>query len=150
MKQFSHILNSIQNIVNEFDGSVSLKNRKRQYFFVNDKWLDTVKLESTQVIGKTDEEILPAANAAFIKKTDLEAVEQNNPVRYINKTILNGKEITYIAVKWVVKHSSGEPFCYCTAGDMYENKENVLAILQKIHAIFENELIRQSDFSIEK
>ncbi|MGZ4097657.1 MAG: hypothetical protein ACXVNM_02185 [Bacteroidia bacterium] len=58
----------IQNLVNDFDGTVSVKNGIRKYFYVNEEWLRIMRLEKSQVIGKTDEEIVPEENASFIKK----------------------------------------------------------------------------------
>ncbi|MGZ3900319.1 MAG: hypothetical protein ACXVO9_06955 [Bacteroidia bacterium] len=42
----------IQNLVNDFDGTVSVKNGIRKYFYVNEEWLRIMRLEKSQVIGK--------------------------------------------------------------------------------------------------
>jgi hypothetical protein len=146
MKSLSQVIIEIQDTLNEFDGTVSIKDAHRKYFFANDAWLNTMHLESDQVIGKTDDEIAPV-NAEFIRKTDQEVAEKKIPIQYINTAIVDGKEITYIAIKWVVYHQSGEPFCYCTIAHLYDKKDNVLAIQAKINSILDTDLIDKTDYT---
>lgn len=132
MASLSQTLIRIQEIANEFDGSISLKNEKGQYFYVNEKWLQTLQLKKEDVMGKTDAEIFPEANALFIEKSDLEVAQENQPIQYLNKTIVNDKEIVYIAMKWVVNDSDGNLFCTCTLGDLHENQDIVNNMQKKL------------------
>jgi hypothetical protein len=147
MKTLSQVIIEIQDTINEFDGTVSIKDAHRKYFFVNDAWLEIMHLGRAQVIGKTDDEIVPSTNAYFIRRTDKEVAEKRIPIQYINTAIVNGKDITYIAIKWVVYHQTGEPFCYCTIANLYDKKDSVLAIQANISSILETTLMDKKDYT---
>ncbi|MES2287046.1 MAG: hypothetical protein V4547_15245 [Bacteroidota bacterium] len=127
----------IQKIIDKFEGNVSFKNSKREYFFVNEQWLRLSNLKREEVIGKTDNEILSLDNAIRAEKTDMKAFEKQIPIEYTNSVILNGERIDFIAIKFVINFGSGEHFFLCTIADFLYNKEKVLAFRKIIDAFFE-------------
>ncbi|MGV3630866.1 MAG: PAS domain-containing protein [Bacteroidota bacterium] len=142
MNSLAHILIAIQDIANDFDGSFALKNAQGKYFYANDNWLKMLKLESPDLMGKTDEDIFPPESAAYFRKTDLQALEKQKLITYSNTTVIHGQEITYLALKWVVRHKTGEVFCFCTMGDLVENSDKVLKMQPKIQQIIEKSLLK--------
>ncbi|MCE3294976.1 MAG: sensory box histidine kinase [Crocinitomicaceae bacterium] len=137
MKPLAYTLIAIQDIANNFEGSFALKNAQGKYFYANDCWLKTLKREHGQLIGKTDNELFLPEHAAFLKKTDQQAFESNGLLQYTNTLSIEGKEITYLALKWVIRHKTGDIFCYCTMGDLVEKQESVLAMQSRIREILE-------------
>lgn len=131
---------ALQEIANDFEGSFALKNAERKYFYANQTWLKTVKLESPHLMGKTDDELFPPEHADFFKKTDLEALGSKELLQYVNTTVIHGQKITYIALKWVIRHKTGEVFCYCTLGDLLEHKQRVIEVQPKIQKLLENHI----------
>jgi PAS domain-containing protein len=146
MKSLAHILIAIQDIANDFDGSFALKNAQGKYFYANESWLKLAKISSDDLMGKTDDELFSPESAAFIKAKDQEARESETLVKYTNTFSLRGTEITYIALKWVVKHKTGEVFCYCTLGDLIEQKDRVMGMLPKIQELL---LLRMNESDLQ-
>lgn len=136
MKKHREVLLSMQNIIDKFEGSISFKNSKREYFFVNDHWLNSKNFKKEDVIDKTDDDIFSSEIALFAKESDLKAFEKKEPIEYINKLTINGKEFHYIAFKWIVNFLPEEPLLLITIADFIENKEKVLAFRKDVDAFF--------------
>lgn len=148
MRSLARILTAVQDLANTFDGTVSIKNAERKYFFVNQAWLDIMKMQMSDVIGRTDDEIVPKENSDFIRKTDMEAVEKGCPIQYTNIAKVAGATIKYTAIKWVVFYQqTHEPFCYCTIAHLDENKEKVIELQSRINAILLTEVYEQTDYT---
>lgn len=139
MKSLAHILIAVQDIANEFNGSFALKNAQGKYFYANESWLKLVGMTNTELMEKTDDDLFPPENADFIRQTDHEALQKGNLVEYTNTILLHGEEITYVALKWVVRHKTGDVFCYCTLGDLVEKKDQVMEVLPKIQQLLESQ-----------
>ena len=136
MKSLAQILSSVQEIAHDFDGCFSLKNADGKYFYVSETWLRYMKLENAaEAMGKNDYELYSKESADFIVKTDRQALESENPMYYESKLTLHGEKFNFMAIKWVVRYKTGEPFCYCMMADSVEKEEKVLEILPKISAI---------------
>jgi len=136
MKTLAQALSSIKGVAKDFEGGFSVKNAEQKYFFVNDTWLSVMNMKREEVLGKTDDEILPPEFARFIKKTDREAVAMKGaPVHYIKETTVNGKRHMYAAIKWVVSYPDGTPFCYCMLAHEYENDKKLKTALARIRKI---------------
>ncbi|MGV3630867.1 MAG: PAS domain-containing protein [Bacteroidota bacterium] len=140
MSSLAHVLISIQDIANNFNGAFTLKNARGNYFYANEKWLQILRIESTELMGKTDEDIFPAEYAAFVRKTEQQALETKELIQFVQTMNVHGQEVTYLALKWVILHKTGEVFCYCTMGDLVENSEKVLQMQPKIQEIIQNSL----------
>ena len=145
MKSLAHMLISIQDIANNFEGGFTLKNAQGKYFYANENWLKLANCTHEELVGKTDDEIFEADYVAFVKKTDQQAFETNEIVQYTNTMTMRGLNITYLALKWVVKHQNGEVFCYCTMGDLVENKDRVLIMQPKIQEVINAYLQEDND-----
>jgi PAS domain S-box-containing protein len=142
MKPLCEALDLIQDISNTFDGSISIKNPKGKYFFVNENFLNSLGLKRDQIIGKTDLEIFSKENAERIQKFDLEAYEKKRPLYYENFLTINGKALDFFITKWVVFFtSSDEPFFLCCLTHSIKNKDKVLYFREKIESLFEEELV---------
>jgi PAS domain S-box-containing protein len=146
MKTLAHVLIAIQDIANDFGGSLSLKNAQGKYFYANESWLNIAQMSSEELMGKTDDELFPPEDAAFIRSKDQEALENGALIQYTNTFLIHGEELTYIALKWTVKHKTGEVFCYCTLGDLIEHKDRVLQMKPKIKELLDFK-ISESDLS---
>ncbi len=145
MKTLHLLIKQIQDIISEFDGTVSIKNSNRKYFYVSEPWLKAMKLKRSEVIGKTDEQIASKENAEFIRKSDEEARVKKKPIYYKNKVLLHGKEVTYYAIKWVTFHPTGEVFCYCKIGHQHDDKKIIATLQKKIAAILNTKHIELAD-----
>ena len=130
------MLSSVHKIIKDFDGSVAFKNLEREYFFVNEKWLEIANLKKEDVIGKTANEFMSPENAALANKTDLQAIEQNTPVEYTSEVILNEKILTYISIKWVLNFIHDKPFFICNLSALTTDRDKVLAFRDTINEIF--------------
>lgn len=135
MKDLPSLILSIQKLADEFDGSVSIKNASRRYFYANDFWLKTVGLKREEVIGKLDDEIVPEANASHIRKTDAEALSRQGVLQYRHTAELQGAPVEYIALKWVVRYSNGEPFCICTIATVVNKQDDILKLQERLDSI---------------
>ena len=135
-KSLSSMIISAQDVANEFQGSFSMKNAAKKYFFVNETWLDYMQTDRSKAIGKTDEEFFTGESLEIIRKTDQEVYDDQILIVKINRAAVGGKEISYIALKWAIRHGNGELFAYCTLWDLLENKDHVLAIIPKVNELF--------------
>ena len=141
MKPLCEAIDLIQDISNTFDGSISIKNPKGKYFFVNENFTKSLGLKKEQIIGKTDLEIFSKENADRILKFDIEAYEKKRPLHYENFLNINGKSLDFFITKWVVLFtSSDEPFFLCCLTHSIKNKDKVLYFKEKIDSLYDLEL----------
>ena len=132
----------IQEILDTFDGSISIKNSKGEYFFVNNNWLNSFNFNKNEIIGKTDFEIFPKEIAEFIQNIDSEAYKKRKPIIYEKKIEFKDKQFDFVAIKFVVYFShSDEPFFLCSIGDLKSNKKNVLNYKPKIKQLLNDDAI---------
>ena len=129
---------AVNNLSAHFKGYLSLKGLDGRYFFVNQEMRRVIGLPEDQIIGKTDDEIFPPHLVEHIKKTDREAYASNSFIEYSNTTLLNGKIESYIVIKCLVKMSSGKPFCLCNIASDEKDKDQLMAIRDKVIKIFSN------------
>lgn len=139
MIEFVNAITSVQKIANDFSVGLTIKNARRQYFFANDYWLAAIGLEKEDVIGKTDDDFLSPENATLARELDAEAFSHKYPMEYSREVIINGNQIKYYVLKWIISFSNGEPFCLCTLSDLLNNKSKVLAFRDRIDLLFEKE-----------
>lgn len=136
MKPLPEIVDHVSEITRMFDGAFSMKSASGKYIFVNDHWLRGLRMERDQVMGKTDAEIFPSAASERALNTDQQALRERIPIEYENRVEINGRTISYIAIKWAFFLPHGLPFCICTIADEMENKNKVLAMKDKVDSFF--------------
>ena len=132
-----NILEAIEELANDFNGELTLKNRQRQYIYVNNGWIKLHGLSREQVLGKIDAEFFTPATSMQIMMADKKAIEKKLPDEYLIKFNTGHTTVVRVVTKWAVYHDSGELFCICTLSVKPENKRNIYDVRKKVEALFE-------------
>jgi len=137
MTSLYNVLKPIQEIANDFNGEITLKNSQRQYFFVNDNWLSMTGLERKDVIGKIDAEIFLPPASMQIMMEDKKAIENKLPAEYIGKHFISNNSLIRVVMKWAVTYDSGDLFCICTLSVKPQNKNLLYDARARAEELFE-------------
>ena len=127
-------ISDIRDIVKDFKGYFNVKSRDGKYVFVNENWLDLLKLAERDVIGKIDAEIFNVNIYSHVEKVDEQAWLKDTPVEYFFDVEREGKPVQLYGVKWVIRWDDGKQEILCTAFDIVDNKSQVTDIFKKIQA----------------
>lgn len=85
-----------------------IKDEAGRYIYVNDAVLVTFGLDPEQIVGKTDNDWLPADTAQEIVKADRLVLESGNPREAVETVpLLDGTERTWLSWKWSSMHPDG-------------------------------------------
>ncbi len=139
MKSLGETLVSIQKLINNFDGDVAFKNTKGQYIFANEHWLNFLELKKEDVVGKTADDFMTPENTRISKKTDLEVIEKKIPIEFTQSIIMNGKPVTYRAIKWLVNFTKNEPYFICFISCLVEDEDKVFALRESVNTLFKEQ-----------
>ncbi len=94
---------------------VFLKDMAGRYLLVNNEYLKQLnKFSREQIIGKTDYDIFDEELAETLRANDQEVLRAGRPLEFVETVPGESGERTYIAVKFVLRDSAGEP--YAVAG----------------------------------
>ncbi len=85
----------LQTIVNEANDLIYMKDFERRYTFINQRFVDTFKLDGVEVIGKRNEELHGTPLVTFTPDYDHEVIDQNSAKTYEVTLPLPGGERTF-------------------------------------------------------
>ena len=102
---------------------IYLKDAEGRYLFVNRQFQTVFGPRRDQVVGKLDEEVLPAEVARMLRSDDLQVLEARAP-RELEETIpASDGAHTYISLKFPLLDAAGTPYAICcVATDITERK----------------------------
>ncbi|MFN4151772.1 MAG: PAS domain-containing protein [Candidatus Sericytochromatia bacterium] len=82
---------TFENVLNSLFIPIIQKDKNGIIKFVNNRFMDIIKLEKSELIGKTDFDILHKDEAERIRELDTKIRENNNKVQLIEEIIINKK-----------------------------------------------------------
>ncbi|TQV74081.1 EAL domain-containing protein [Aliikangiella marina] len=150
----------LKNILDNSSAIVNIKNTTGEYRLVNNAFLDFFQLSESEIIGKTDFQLLDTQLAREFQKNDEIVIENNKPMSFEEDAVhADGNQHTFIAVKFPLKNKAGNIYAICSiATDITERKAEEKA-LQELNAklslsdavienIIEGIVITDPDFNI--
>ena len=91
-----------------------IKNRNREYLFVNQAWVETTSRTQEEALGHTGHEIFSVEVAEGFLEGDLLAMNSGDAVHRLESvTLQDGKERLYSVVKFPIRDSEGQVVGVC-------------------------------------
>lgn len=106
-KQYEKAQGILDSILENTTAIIYIKDCKGRFLLVNKEFENVFKIKSTEIIGKTDYDIMPKALADVYKKNDLKIINSQKSIRYEEKAIIDGIEHTALSLKVPVVNSQG-------------------------------------------
>ncbi|NNV56233.1 PAS domain S-box protein [Limnovirga soli] len=132
--------NRLQSVLNNAPFSIWIKDLNRKYLMANYSYQNIMKLQELDLLGKTDDEILPADIAAISVETDNEVIDFQTPVTYEQTLCIQGVSYDLNIIKFVIPDEEGKPTAICgMATDITERKKDEARITEsenKLSAYF--------------
>lgn len=119
----------IQDIIDKSPYLTYIKNIYGKFILVNSEFAQSVNKTQNEILGKTDYDLFSPEDAASFTKHDEEVLETKKPHYYEESLEINGKEVTYMSMKFPLLDSAGMP--YAIAGisvNISERKEMEVAL----------------------
>ena len=121
-KRQAHLL---ERVVEDTADAVFIKDREGRYLLANRVALQNIGLTREEVIGKCDEDIMPAEDAAALRVTDLRVIEQGESLSVEEHLNLPGGERSFRSTKSPLRAGTGETAgMICIAHDITEHKRH--------------------------
>ena len=113
----------LQQVLDQTDAVVFWKDLAGRYLFVNDAFCRLVGETAGAIIGKRDEEVMPAEVAARLRANDRQVLARRRPVAFEEQGVFLGELRTYLVNKFPLIDPAGEPYAVCgIATDITERK----------------------------
>lgn len=132
-EQFDRTRTLLDAIMTHTRNVVSAKDLHGRYLFVNAEFERLHAVDAESMLGRTDFDIFPDAVARRLRDADRKALESATPVTHEEIVPANGRDLTYLSVKFPLLDGDGEPYATCgIATDITERAEtlNQLQLLQ--------------------
>jgi PAS domain S-box-containing protein len=122
----------LRTILDATTAVIYLKDARGRYLFVNRQFLEVFGLGRDEVIGKADDEVLPASAARTLQREDAAVLAARSPQQLEETLPFAGGTRTYLSLKFPLL-DGGEPYgLCCVATDITERKRAEEAVLRAI------------------
>ncbi len=119
----------LQAIINNAPAIIYLKDLFGNYLLVNREFEKVFNLSQEEIIGKTDDHILPQEVAAQIRENEDKAIAAGKALRWEESINLEDSLHTYLAIKFPLFDSFGRVYATCgISTDITENKQAELEL----------------------
>jgi hypothetical protein len=125
----------LRTILDATTAVIYLKDSAGRYLFVNRQFQEVFAVARERVIGRTDEEALPAPVARLFRASDQMVLSGVTP-RELEETIPGADGVhTYLSLKFPLRDAGGTPYAVCcVATDITERKRAADALRHAIAA----------------
>jgi PAS domain S-box-containing protein len=130
----------LQQILNNTTSVVSVKDTSGRFLLVNRQWERLFHLSQTDVLGKTENEILPETSAQALRSNDLAVLEHNSPIEFEETAPLDDGLHTYISIKFPLHDADGVAYAVCgISTDITEKKRSAEELARQREALHQRE-----------
>jgi PAS domain S-box-containing protein len=115
----------LQQILDNATALVSVKDPEGRFLFVNRQWEAVFQRRLGDVVGRTDEESLPAAIAQEAQRNDRLVLQRNAAMEFEETAPLADGLHTYISIKFPLRDANGVAYAVCNiATDITDRKRS--------------------------
>ena len=100
-----------QAILDNSPNMIFLKNTEGQYVLVNRQFENSFHLNGSTIVGKTDDEIFPASQAAIFQANDRKVLQAGVPMEFEELALHDDGPHTSIVFKFPLRATDGEICC---------------------------------------
>jgi len=99
---------ALRELIRTIPDVIYFKDKKRRYLVINEAFVELCGLTNAEIIGKTDDEIFPAALAASFRASDTRVLESGKVFRFEDMmTDSKGRRIVFETIKSPFRDSAG-------------------------------------------
>lgn len=122
----------LQSILDNATAVIFTKDLFGRYILVNHQFEELFKVSRDKVIGKTDNEILPAKYAEIVKENDRRVIASGVPLTSEVSMPIDGEMRTFLAVKFPLRARDGEIYAVCgISSDITERKRSETILFEE-------------------
>src|SRR5262249_45228359 len=114
----------LQALLDPSPAFVYMKDLEGRYVFVNRTYEELFGIDRTEMLGKTDDDLVDVETAAARRARDRRVIESGEPLTGEYSAVLaDGTEHTWVSVKFPLKDASGRVYAICgTYTDITDRK----------------------------
>jgi PAS domain S-box-containing protein len=115
----------LQAMIDNVPTVVYMKDLHGRYLLINRQFEALLNLTNASVVGKTDLDLFPAAQAAAHRANDRRVIETGHALEFEEVVDLNGRAHTFISLKFPLLDVDGLPYAICGAStDISSQRES--------------------------
>ncbi|BAU47964.1 histidine kinase [Sulfurifustis variabilis] len=129
---------ALEAILDHTPAAIYVKNRSGTYLLVNRTFEEVLRRRRADIVGKTDEELLPGEMADRLSAHDRQVIEEGEPHTCEEEMELHGERRTFLAVRFPLRDAAGRVSAVCgISTDITERKQvdslrTEVAMLQQV------------------
>jgi two-component system, sensor histidine kinase and response regulator len=113
----------LQGILDHASAMISVKDVEGRYLLVGRRWEQMTGRSASEVVGRTEAELMPGRPAAPAHAADLEVIRSGRAVEYERDTLTAEGARSHLTVKFPLKDAAGEVYAVATmTTDVTERK----------------------------
>ena len=102
-----------QAILDNVPAVVYMKDLDGRYLLINRRYEELVRRANASVVGKTDYDLFPAAQAEAFRANDRRVLENRQPWEFEEVVDKDGEPHTHVSVQFPLLHPDGTPYAVC-------------------------------------
>ncbi|MBF0582866.1 MAG: PAS domain S-box protein [Magnetococcales bacterium] len=120
----------LRSVLDNSPAVVFIKDLHGRYLFVNRRYEELFHVASSDMVGKSDDDIFSSTVAATLQANDHLALTSPTPIQ-IDEIVPHRDGLhTYIAVKFPLRDANGQPYAVCgISTDITERRRNEIELL---------------------
>jgi PAS domain S-box-containing protein len=125
--------NLLQALIDHSTAVIYVKSVKGPYLFVNRQFASLAKRSPEDMVGKTDDELLPPESAARRKEEDQQALDAGGPVTLEQEIPLSDGLHTYLSVRFPLLDTHGEAYAVASVATDITERKHAEEVLRRAH-----------------
>lgn len=128
----------LQAIIDNSAAAIFVKDRAGRHLLVNSQFETMLGISRSAALGKTDQELFPAEQAAHFQESDAKVLSNGLPMQVDDLVITTTGPRTYLALKFPLLDLAGRPYAICGIATDISERKRVEQALQDAILIRDN------------
>ncbi|MDI1481297.1 PAS domain S-box protein [Polyangium sp. y55x31] len=128
----------LQSLIDNSAASIFVKDEGGRFLLANPRVQANFGLPESQILGKTDHELVPPAVADAFRQNDLEVLRSERVLQREEEMVVDGKVHTFLSLKFPLRDHHGKPYAVCGVSTDITDRKRAEEALRESELRFRN------------
>ncbi|MDC3961038.1 PAS domain S-box protein [Polyangium jinanense] len=128
----------LEALINNSAAAIFVKDASGRFLLANPRVQANFGLPQSQILGKTDHDLLDPESADVFRRNDLEVLRTERVLEGEEEMVINGKVHTFLSLKFPLRDRHGNPYAVCGVSTDITDRKRVEEALRESELRFRN------------